>query len=70
LKNISKPAIIELYQKKEIKMSVAKITRDFIEQIEDTKIFTYNDIPSNKKSSVAIELSRLFKKGVGELPNL
>jgi hypothetical protein len=45
-------------------MSVAKITRDFIEQIEDTKIFTYNDIPSNKKSSVAIELSRLFKKGV------
>ena len=45
-------------------MSVAKITRDFIEQIEDTKIFTYNDIPSNKKTSVAIELSRLFKKGV------
>ncbi len=45
-------------------MSVAKITRDFIEQIEDTKIFTYNDIPSNKKSSVAIELSRLFKKGL------
>jgi len=45
-------------------MSVAKITRDFIEQIEDTKIFTYSDIPSNKKSSVAIELSRLFKKGV------
>jgi hypothetical protein len=51
-------------KKKETKMSVAKITRDFIEQIEDTKIFTYNDIPSNKKSSVAIELSRLFKKGV------
>jgi len=45
-------------------MSVAKITRNFIEQIEESKIFTYNDIPSNKKSSVAIELSRLFKKGV------
>jgi len=45
-------------------MSTAKITRDFIEQIEDTKIFTYNDIPSDKKTSVAIELSRLFKKGV------
>ena len=45
-------------------MSVAKITRDFIEQIAYTKIFTYNDIPSNKKSSVAIELSRLLKKGV------
>ncbi len=45
-------------------MSVAKITRDFIDQIEEAKIFTYRDIPSDKKSSVAIELSRLFKKGV------
>jgi len=45
-------------------MSTAKITRDFIEQIEDTKIFTYKDIPSDKKTSVAIELSRLFKKGI------
>ena len=62
MKNISKPAIIKA--RKEVKMSVAKITRDFIDQIEETKIFTYRDIPSDKKSSVAIELSRLFKKGV------
>lgn len=45
-------------------MSVAKITRDFIENFEDGKIFTINDIPSCKKSSVIIELSRLFKKGL------
>ena len=45
-------------------MSVAKITRDFVESIEDAKLFTYDDIPSANKKSVAIELSRLFKKGI------
>ncbi len=45
-------------------MSVAKLTRDFVENIEDAKLFTYDDIPSANKTSVAIELSRLFKKGI------
>jgi len=45
-------------------MSVAKITRAYIESIENTKLFTYNDIPSDCKSSIAIELSRLYKKGI------
>jgi predicted transcriptional regulator of viral defense system len=45
-------------------MSVAKITRDFVESMPYGKLFTYDDVPSKAKSSVAIELSRLFKKGV------
>lgn len=45
-------------------MSIAKITRDFVTNIEATKLFTYNDIPSSNKTSVVIELSRLFKKGI------
>ena len=45
-------------------MSVAKITRDFVENIESAKLFTYDDIPCLNKTSVAIELSRLFKKGI------
>lgn len=44
-------------------MSIAKITRLFIKELADGKLFTYADIPTNNKSSVAIELSRLFKKG-------
>ena len=45
-------------------MSVAKVTRDFVESVEEAKLFTYEDIPSNNKQSVAIELSRLYKKGI------
>jgi hypothetical protein len=45
-------------------MSVAKITRDFVTNIEGAKLFTYDDIPCLNKTSAAIELSRLFKKGV------
>lgn len=45
-------------------MSVAKITREYVSNIEDGKLFTYEDIPSQNKTSAAIELSRLFKKGV------
>ena len=45
-------------------MSVAKITREFVKNIEDGKIFTFDDIPTSSKASVAIELSRLFKKGL------
>jgi len=44
-------------------MSVAQVTRDFISNIDNGKIFTYDSIPSNKKSTVAIELSRLYKQG-------
>lgn len=49
--------------KKEVKVSVAKITRDFVSKLEDGRLFTYDDIPSANKSTVAIELSRLLKKG-------
>ncbi len=45
-------------------MSVAKITRDFVSNIEYGKLFTYNDIPNANKTTIAIELSRLFKKGI------
>lgn len=45
-------------------MSVAKVTRDFVAQLKETKLFTYDDVPSDNKTSVAIELSRLYKKGV------
>ena len=45
-------------------MSVANITRQYIETLDEAKLFTYGDIPCKNKSSVAIELSRLFKKGV------
>ncbi|MBR0573437.1 MULTISPECIES: DUF6088 family protein [Pasteurellaceae] len=45
-------------------MSVAETTRTFISTVEDGRLFTYKDIPCPEKSSVAIELSRLFKKGV------
>ncbi len=49
---------------KRVKMSAAKITRDFVSNIESAKLFTYDDIPCLNKTSVAIELSRLFKKGI------
>lgn len=45
-------------------MSIAKITRTFIKDLEEGKLFTYNDIPSNNKISISLELSRLFKKGL------
>jgi|GEM_PF-3740284 len=45
-------------------MSVAKITRDFVSQFEDAKIFTYDDIPVTNKTSATIELSRLLKQGI------
>ena len=45
-------------------MSIAKITRDFVSEIEEGKLFTYSDIPTSNKSTVAIELSRLLKKGI------
>ena len=45
-------------------MSVAQETRNFIENLEPAKLFTYDDIPNKKKSAVAIELSRLYKEGV------
>ena len=45
-------------------MSIAKITRNFVDSIETGKIFMYDDIPSDNKMGIAIELSRLFKKGV------
>lgn len=45
-------------------MSIAKITRNFIDSIETGKIFVYDDIPSDNKMGIAIELSRLYKKGI------
>ena len=45
-------------------MSVAQDVRDFIEKMDNGKLFSYNDIQSEKKSVVAIELSRLSKKGI------
>lgn len=45
-------------------MSVAKITRNFVDSIENGKIFIYDDIPDDNKMGIAIELSRLYKKGI------
>lgn len=45
-------------------MSVAKITRNFVDSIEKGKIFIYDDIPDDNKMGIAIELSRLYKKGI------
>jgi len=45
-------------------MSVAKITREFVANIDEAILFTYDDIPIDNKQGVAIELSRLFKKGI------
>ncbi len=45
-------------------MSVAQIVRNFIDNVENGKLFSYNDIKSNKKSVIAIELSRLNKQGI------
>ncbi len=45
-------------------MSVAKLTRDFIDTFEPAKLFTYEDLPVSNRSAAAIELSRLYKKGI------
>lgn len=45
-------------------MSVAKVTRNFVDSIDEAKLFTYDDVPSDNKQTVAIELSRLYKKGI------
>jgi len=45
-------------------MSVAQITRNFVDSIENGKIFMYDDILDDNKMGIAIELSRLFKKGL------
>ena len=45
-------------------MSVAQITREFINTVDDGILFTYKDIPIKDKSTIAIELSRLYKKGI------
>ena len=45
-------------------MSVAKTVRSFVDSIREGELFTYDDIPSSKKSVVAIELSRLSKQGI------
>lgn len=45
-------------------MSAAEQTRDFIDALKASKLFTYDDVPMENKSAVAIELSRLFKQGV------
>lgn len=44
-------------------MSVAKDIRNFVNNVEAGKVFTYVDIPCEKKATAAIELSRLFKQG-------
>jgi predicted transcriptional regulator of viral defense system len=45
-------------------MSVAQDVRDFIEKMDNGKLFSYEDIQNEKKSVVAIELSRLSKQGI------
>jgi len=45
-------------------VSVAKVTRNFVDSIDEAKLFTYDDVPSDNKQTVAIELSRLYKKGI------
>lgn len=45
-------------------MSVAKLTRSFVNSLDEAKLFTYDDVPSDNKQTVAIELSRLYKKGI------
>jgi hypothetical protein len=45
-------------------MSVAQTVRRFIDNVDNGKLFTYDDIESDKKSVIAIELSRLNKQGV------
>ena len=45
-------------------MSVAQTVRIFIDNVDNGKLFTYDDIKSDKKSVIAIELSRLNKQGI------
>jgi len=44
-------------------MSVAKIVRDFVDNIDAGVLFSYDDIPTDRTSVAAIELSRLGKQG-------
>lgn len=44
-------------------MSNAQAIRNFINTISKGKLFTYSDIPNENMNAVAIELSRLYKKG-------
>jgi len=50
--------------KKDLCMSVAQTVRSFIDNVDNGKLFSYDDINSDKKSVIAIELSRLNKQGV------
>lgn len=45
-------------------MSVAQVVRSFIDNVDNGKLFSYADIASDKKSVIAIELSRLNKQGI------
>ena len=45
-------------------MSVAQVVRSFIDNVENGTLFSYADIASDKKSVIAIELSRLNKQGI------
>lgn len=45
-------------------MSVAKTVRSFVDTVRLGEVFTYDDIPSNQTSAIAIELSRLNKQGI------
>jgi hypothetical protein len=45
-------------------MSAAQQTREFIDKLKASKLFTYDDIPMENKPAVAIELSRLYKQGI------
>lgn len=45
-------------------MSVAQMVRSFIDNVDNGKLFSYADIESDKKSVIAIELSRLNKQGI------
>jgi hypothetical protein len=47
-------------------VSVAQVTREFINTVDNGILFTYKDIPIKNKSTIAIELSRLYKKGIIE----
>ena len=44
-------------------MSVAKQIRNYIETVEEGKIFTYADLPVNNKAAAAPVLSRMESKG-------
>jgi hypothetical protein len=45
-------------------MSAAQQTREFIDKLKASKLFTYDDIPMENKLAITIELSRLYKQGI------